>query len=285
MQPDEITKASGIWVQRPMEGALNLDVVYSEVMRSLESVKVASDETNVLTVGSHNAAYGNRAKAELLMPVYREFVTRHHLLAWQEVDPEFVESLAAAGEHYSWYCTVPNSRGQAVGFTLHKRLEVMKETTYTELQNINKVSDLRAALRLDLKDRTTGLEMIAVVVHYKSGYGGARATSQVRRQQSKIQARVMRIQNEFAICLGDYNHHLDLAKDADGLVNDGFSLFPPHNRASTHSSGDRIDGMFVKNVPANVKIASYQVRNFWRNSKIGCGLSDHGLLSWKIIVR
>jgi hypothetical protein len=34
-----------------------------------------------------------------------------------------------------------------------------------------------------------------------------------------------------------------------------------------------------------VKICCYQVRNFWRNSKIGRGLSDHGLLTWKFVVK
>ncbi len=68
------------------------------------------------------------------------------------------------------------------------------------------------------------------------------------------------------------------------MLRDGFSLFPRFDRASTHVKGERIDGLFVKNLPAKVKITGYKVRNFWRNSKIGCALSDHGLLSWKIVV-
>jgi hypothetical protein len=284
MHSDENIKASGIWVQGPIANVPNPDLIYSEVMRSLQAVQVAG-EANALTIGSHNAAFGNKVKADLLMPVYREIVTRHHLLAWQEVDPQFLEIVATAGGHYTSHCTSPNSRGQAVGFTVHKRFDVLGTTTYSEIQNLNNLSDLRAALRLDLRDRTTGLELSAVVVHYKSNYGGVRATSPVRRQQSQLQAKAMRIEREFAICLGDYNHHLDFVRDADGLINDGFSLFPPHDRASTHASGDRIDGMFVKNVPANVKICCYQVRNFWRNNKIGRGLSDHGLLTWKFVVK
>jgi hypothetical protein len=284
MQSDENIKTSGIWVQGPIVSVSNPDVIYSEVISSLRTVQVAG-EANALTIGSYNAAFGNKVKADLFMPVYREIVTRHHLLAWQEVDPLFLQMVASSGGHYESHCTRPNSRGQAVGFTVHKRFELLGSTTYSELQNLNNLSDLRAALRLDLRDLTTGLQLSAVVVHYKSNYGGVRATSPVRRQQSQLQAKAMNIESEFAICLGDYNHHLNFVRDADGLINDGFSLVPPHDRASTHASGDRIDGMFVKNVPSNVKICCYQARNFWRNRKIGNSLSDHGLLTWKIRVK
>ena len=262
----------------------NLDLIYSEVLRSLCAVKV-NDDDNVLIVGTHNAFYGNREKAQMFLPVYREFVTRHHLLAWQEVDQQFLELVAEAGEHYTAYCTSANSRGQAIGFTVHRRFEVLNTETYSQLQNINGIPDLRAALRLDLRDKTTGLRTTATVIHYKSNYGGARATSPVRRQQAKVHAEAMQIKDEFAICLGDYNHQLEVASDADPLIDNGFSLFPRYDRASTHSSGLRIDGMFIKNVPADVKVTGYKVRNFWRNTKIGCALSDHGLLSWKIVKR
>ncbi len=262
----------------------NLDLIHSEVLRSLSSVTV-NDDDDTLVIGTHNAAFGNREKAQIFSPVYREFVTRHHLLAWQEVDPEFLELVADAGEHYTAYCTLPNSRGQAVGFTVHKRLQVVNTVIYRQVQNINNVPDLRPALRLDLCDKATGLKTSATVVHYKSNYGGVRANSPVRRQQAKAQAEAMQIRDEFAIILGDYNQHLEVADDADPLISEGFSLCPRYDRACTHTSGARLDGMLIKNVPANVKITCYKVRNFWRNSKIGCALSDHGLLSWKIVVR
>ncbi len=268
-----------------MHTTKNLDVIHSEVLGSLSSNTPVNDHEKVLVVGTHNAAYGNREKAQTFLPVYREFVTRHHLLAWQEVDREFLELVADAGEHYTAYCTDANSRGQAVGFTVHRRLQVVNSEIYSQLQNINNLPDLRPALRLDLCDRATGLKTTAIVVHYKSNYGGVLSTRSVRRQQAKAQAEAMQIRDEFAICLGDYNQLLEVAGDADPLIFDGFSLFPRYDRASTHVNGERVDGMFIKNVPANVKVTGYKVRNFWRNSKIGGALSDHGLLSWKIVVR
>lgn len=267
-----------------MDTINNLDVIYSEVLRSLCAVSVLDDD-NILVVGTHNAAYGNKEKANIFLPVYREFVSRHHLLAWQEVDQQFLELVADAAEHYTAYYTSPNSRGQAIGFTVHRRLQVLNTEIYHQLQDINNIPDLRPALRLDLLDRTTGLRITATVIHYKSNYGGVRATSPVRRQQAKAQAEAMQIQDEFAMCLGDYNQQLEMSNDADPLISDGFSAFPRYDRASTHVNGERVDGMFLKNVPANVKITCYKVRNFWRNSKIGSVLSDHGLLSWKIVVR
>jgi pSer/pThr/pTyr-binding forkhead associated (FHA) protein len=267
-----------------MHTTYNPYVIYCEVLRSLSAVSVHDDD-NVLVVGTHNAAYGNEEKANKFLPVYREFVSRHHLLAWQEIDQQFLELVAGSAEHYTAYCTSPNSRGQAIGFTIHRRLQVINTEIYSQVQDINSIVDLRPALRLDLRDLTTGLRITAMVVHYKSSHGGVRATSPVRRQQAKAQADAMQIQDEFALCVGDYNQQLEISDDIDPLIRDGFSVFPRCDRASTHVSGGRVDGLLIKNVPANVKITGYKVRNFWRNSKIGCSLSDHGLLSWKIVVR
>jgi hypothetical protein len=258
------------------------DSIQSEVLSRLGAAN-KRHAANILEIGTHNAAFGNQEKALDFLPVYREFVARHHLLAWQEVDGPFLDTVAEAANDYTAYCTTPNSRGQAIGFTVHKRLQVVSQQIYSQLQNINGIPDLRPALRLNLLDTLTGLKMAATVVHYKSNYGGVRANIPVRRQQALVHAECMQIRDEFAVCLGDFNHQLELCSDADPLRADGFKLFPQYDRANTHAFGERLDGMFVKNVPANVKITHYKVRNFWRNSKIGCVLSDHGLLSWRII--
>ena len=259
--------------------------ISAEVLRVLGKSRRRIEDGNALVVGSHNASYGNRKKGEAFLPAYREFVGRHHLLAWQEVDREFLDFIAHAAGNYSAVCTEPNSRGQAVGFTVHNRLKVLSTKVYSEFRNINGFPDLRPALRLDLLDTKTNLELVALVVHYKSNLGGSKATTPVRLKQATTHAEVLQIKDEFAICLGDYNHNLEFASDADPLRSDGFFAFPRHDRASTHASAGRIDGMFVKNVPANVKLSGYRVRNFWRNRKVGCALSDHGLLSWNIVIK
>ena len=257
-------------------------IIYAEVSKSLSSTNI-QDAGNIIVLGTHNAYFGNRAKAELLSPTYHEFLTRHHLLAWQEVDREFLDCIASSDKRYSFYCTKPNSRGQAVGFTVHDRLQVTGCQIYSQMQEFENLPDLRPALRIDLSDRATGLQMTAVVVHYKSNYGGARSTSAIRYRQAEVQAKVMSNQ-EFIVSLGDYNQYLDLHKEADPLLQAGYTLLPKHDRAITHASGGRVDGMFVKNMPPHVKITGYRVRNFWKNSKIGCTLSDHALLSWNLIV-
>jgi hypothetical protein len=262
---------------------INLDVISTEVRASFSSASLKEDG-DVIVVGTHNACFGNLEKAQMFLPVYREFVTRHHLLAWQEVDQQFLETIAAAGEHYTAYCTVPNSRGQAVGFTVHRRLQVVQTETYTQFQNINGIADLRPALRLDLRDKASGLTATALVVHFKSNHGGALATREVRRKQAIALVESMHTNDKFSLMLGDFNQLLEVDCDAAALISDGFSLAPRYDRASTHVNGGRLDGMLIKNLPANAKIAGYRVRNFWRNDKIGCVLSDHGLLSWNIIV-
>jgi hypothetical protein len=259
------------------------DVIYAEVLRSLSPAKAsASDRT--LAIATHNAFYGNKEKAQSLLPVYREFVTRHHLLAWQEVDQNFLEQVAATSKDYRAYITDANSRGQAIGFTVHRRLEVVKTVIYNQLQNIMGVPDLRPALRLDLCDTNTGLRTTAIVIHYKSDHGGGLRARPVRHQQAKAQIEATQIRDEFVICLGDYNQYLGVSADTDPLLADGYSLHPRYDRTSTHANGGRIDGMFVKNVPSNVKITRYKVLRFWRNDKIGCILSDHALVSWKLVI-
>lgn len=260
----------------------SVETIHSEILRCLTSSGHVNHDKNILVVGTHNALYGNREKAQQHLPVYREFVRRHHLLAWQEVDQQFLELIADASEDYAAYWTEPNSRGQAIGFTVHKRLQVTGTTIFTEMQNIGDIPDLRPALCLDLKDRTTGLNMTALVVHFKSNHGGAVASRDIRYQQAKAQGEAMQRSDKFTICLGDFNQILEVASDTDPLLSQGFRLVPRYDQASTHASGDRMDGMFVKNIPPGVKITRYKVRNFWRNNLVGCAFSDHGLLTWNI---
>ncbi|CAN5316727.1 hypothetical protein BH10CYA1_BH10CYA1_54800 [soil metagenome] len=264
---------------------VNIETIESEILKCLRGAIPATYEEPALLVGTHNANFGNRQKAQTFLSVYREMLLCHHLLAWQEVDQEFLQIVVDSGEHYVACCTEANSRGQAIGFTVHKRLQIVDTRIHTEIQDIGNIADLRPALRLDLRDTTTGLMLTAVVVHYKSNYGGVRAARGVRYQQATIHAESICTDEEFTICLGDFNQILEVDSDADPLIERGYHLMPRHNRSSTHTGGSRLDGMFVKNVPIHVKITGYKIRNFWRNNKIGCALSDHGLLSWKIVSR
>ncbi len=260
----------------------DVSLIHREIVRSLSPVNTAD---SALFVGTHNAAYGNAEKAVLFGPVYREFVGSHHLLAWQEVDGEFLRLVSKSVPGYSYYCTPPNSRGQAVGFTIQDRLQVVESVVYEQVRLIDNVPDLRPVLRLDLVDQMTGLRFSATVVHYKSNYGGSRAASPIRRVQAKAHVDAMKIQNEFVISLGDYNQVLGTSTDVDALCLAGFKLIPAHDQACTHASGERLDGMFAKNIPRDIRISCYKPRNFWRNSNIGLALSDHALVTWMISPR
>ena len=132
------------------------------------------------------------------------------------------------------YFTDANSRGQAIGFTVHRRLKVVSTAIYSQLQNIMGVPDLRPALRLDLYDTTTGLQTTAIAIHYKSDHGGGCRARPVRRQQAKAQIEAARITNEFVVCLGHYNQYLGVSTDTAPLIADGYLLCPRYDSTSTH---------------------------------------------------
>jgi hypothetical protein len=258
-------------------------LAFREVIRELRGLEIAERNSRTLSLGAWNMEFLNSAKAEYFLDSYKEIVLRHHLLGVEEVNHP---GLAAIGKAcgYGYFISAPNSRGQAVGFLVHPRLRVASCIEYTEVARIYGIPDLRPALRLDLHDRTTDVRFSAVVVHLKSMCGGVQATSAVRHQQMIQLARCIGTVEEIAILLGDFNCFLGETNDTMPLVTDGYRLLNPWDRSATHHLGGRLDGLFSKNLPPTVKLGSYNIRNFWRNKLIGCALSDHGLLTWKMVL-
>ena len=280
-------KQQGLQLVRGLASLQNIacdsGIILKEVLKQIKGLEVSSWTGAKLSLGDWNMEFLNLDKVTKFLPVYREIVTRHHLLATEEVDASGLAALANACG-YGRHISACNSRGQAVGFLLHPRLQVLGSFEYAEMTRVFGIPDLRPALRLVVWDSATGLEFNVVVVHLKSMRGGVKATSVVRREQLRKLVRELSIADQFTMILGDFNCFLDETDDTRPLTTDGYVLLNPWNQAPTHQFGGRLDGLFHKNLPQCVRLSNYSIYNFWRNPWIGNTLSDHGLLSWKLSV-
>lgn len=254
-------------------------VVLAEVQKAFAGVS-AVGHNGPLVFGEFNAEFGNASKANFYATSYAEIVKRHHLLFCEEVDFNFLQTVGKANS-YGYFCCKANSRGQAVGFLVHPRLRVIGQPTeYSQVANVQGIPDLRPAYRLDLEDKTTGYKFSVVVVHLKSMRGGPKVTAPVRYQQCQIIAQVLGSSKEI-ILAGDFNTFLNNTTDTQPLTQAGFKLVFPGDNTSTQSMGGRLDGFFTYQLTA--KLGFYQIRNWWKNKKLGRSLSDHGLLSLRTV--
>jgi hypothetical protein len=234
-----------------------------------------------LRLGTWNAEYLNINKAEHFLASYRQIVIRHHLLALQEIDFSGINFMANLC-NYNFCISSANSRGQAVGFLIHPRFLVTNTVEYPEITNIFGIHDLRPALRIDLFDRQTKIDLSIITVHLKSMLGGLPRTGPVRKKQLQNLVNTLKDLRNESMILGDFNCFLDSSHDIDPLLNDGFILANPGNHTSTQSHGGRLDGLLHKGFSANLALKNYNIRNFWRTDFAGRSLSDHGLLTWKL---
>lgn len=260
------------------------EMILSEVMRRLAGLDKAESLGSILALGAWNMEFLNRLKAEYFLKPYKEIILRHHLIAVEEVDEQGLDVLAEVCG-YDRFISTANSRGQAVGFLVHKRLRVLRSFECREITDVLGVPDLRPSLRLDLQDRVTGQQFSATVVHLKSMRGGIRSTSVVRYQQLLNLMQCLDRPERLALIMGDFNCFLDHTGDTQPLESSGYTLCNKWDRTATHHFGGRLDGLFYANLPQTLRLGNYNVRNFWRSNSIGCSLSDHGLLSWKMAPR
>lgn len=259
-------------------------LVLTEVQKQLRGLSMAEAAGCPLTIGAWNMEFLNASKSLYFLDSYKEILLRHHLLAVEEVDKAGLEIIANACG-YRHFISTPNSRGQSVGFLLHERLRVIGCIEYGALTGVLGIPDLRPALRLDLEDEVNQIRFSVTVVHLKSMRGGIKMTGVVRFQQMLNLMRCLGVVDHFSLVTGDFNCFLDHAHDTSPLTENGYVLSNRWNQSPTHHFGGRLDGLFYANMPANLRLGSYNIRNFWRNSQIGCALSDHGLLTWKLLPR
>ena len=257
------------------------ELILPEVMQRLNGLDKAESAGSILALGAWNMEFLNRLKAEYFLQSYKEIVLRHHLIAVEEVDDQGLGVLAEACG-YDQFISTANSRGQAVGFLVHKRLRVLNCLEYGELVGVMGVPDLRPALRLDLQDEVTGEQLSATVVHLKSMRGGILRTGLVRYQQLLKLVEGLEGARNLSLIMGDFNCFLNHTCDTKPLEASGYTLLNRWDRTATHHFGGRLDGLFYANLPASLRLGNYNIRNFWRSTLIGCSLSDHGLLTWKL---
>ncbi len=261
--------------------------VLAEVQKTFVNMPYAGLLGN-LAVGEFNGEFLDQAKAKYFRDAYVEMFSHFHVVFLEEVDPKGVHQIAAdltaSGTPYTGYCSVANTRNQAVGFLVHSRFKVIgKPIEYAQMASVQGIPDLRPAFRLDLEDTTTGEQFSVVVLHLKSMRGGPQVTAAVRYKQLDILQNVLG-PNFKGIVGGDMNFILDdpKLKDGDPLKNNGYTLFMANDHTATQSMGSRIDGWFMKGMTR--KVGLYQVRAFFRKANVTRAFSDHALLGCQIVL-
>ncbi len=266
----------------------NPQVVLKEVQKYYQGVPLAGMTGN-LVLGELNVEFGDAPKAKYFREAYVEILSHLHILAVEEVDSSWVDSMVqfmqqSTGVTYKGFTSVANTRNQAVGILIHPRLQVLKgPIEYAEVGNVQGVPDLRPAYRVDLKDTTTGVEFSVTVVHLKSMRGGPAATSAIRYKQLEILARLLG-PNYSGFVVGDLNYILTdkTLKDGEPMKNAGYELFVPDDTTGTHAMGSRIDGWFYKNLSR--KFTFYKVRQFFANPQITRAFTDHGQTEGQLVL-
>lgn len=250
--------------------------VHAEIKKALAKMPLAGND-GPLVIGEQNAEFGNASKASYYAAAYTEIVTRHHLLFWEEVDFNFLQTVAKANNLKFW-CSKQNSRGQAVGFLWNERLKMVSYDEWHEVANVQGVPDLRPALVLTFRDTTTGFVFTAIVVHLKSMRGGPVVTAPIRYQQCQILANKIQANGLTNVILGgDWNFFVNTGTDAQPLTSIGAKLVYPGDTTSTQAMGGRLDAFYTYKLAC--KLGAYKVRNWWKIQSIGRSFTDHGLLS------
>jgi hypothetical protein len=233
--------------------------------------------TGNLIMGECNFEFGSLSKAKFFQESYRLLVERHHLIFASEVEDQFLDHLATLGTGYKSFCSVANTRNQAVGFVVHPRLKVLGQTSYDDVGTVQGIPDLRPAFRLDLEDTVTGDKFAVVVVHLKSMRGGMQVSGKVRYQQCHVLATKLG-KGFVGVIAGDWNTFLDRTNDLDPLYNAGFRLIAPNNTEATHIMGGRLDGYVQLNMGG---LGCMKVRQLFGDPIVGRAFTDHGLVTVK----
>ncbi|MBY0549670.1 MAG: hypothetical protein K2W95_20500 [Candidatus Obscuribacterales bacterium] len=261
----------------------NPKVVHAAVAKSLTHIPLAGMSGNA-QFAEFNGEFLDVSKARYFRDVYCEMFSRFHIVWLEEVEPAGVMQLATdlsahTGFTYTGIPGTANTRSQAVGFLIHERYEILGTQEYHQVANVQGIPDLRPALRVDVRDKTTGETFSVVCLHLKSMRGGPAVTAAVRYKQLDILQQLLGL-NFKGIVGGDLNFILDdpKLKDGDPLKNNGYTLFMPSDHTATQSMGSRIDGWFLKGMTR--ALLFYQVRAFFRDPNVTRAFSDHALLSF-----
>ncbi len=249
----------------------NPQLVLAEVQRLLVNVPLVGNEGPAV-LSELNFEFLEASKAKYFLDSYKEIIPRAHVHFCVEVAAAGLQALATAMPDYTAYTSAENTRGQAVGFLVHKRFKVLGQQSYDDVATVQGIPDLRPAFRLDLEDTVTGDKFSVVVVHLKSMRGGPATTAPVRYQQCVIIAKKLG-KNFVGVVGGDWNTFLGKTTDCDPLTQAGFTLVDASDSRATHIMGGRLDGFFQLNVPG---LGSVTLVSWFATLKRD--LTDHAML-------
>jgi hypothetical protein len=219
------------------------------------------------------------AKANWFMDSYELIIPLAHIWKCSEVTKEGLDNIARK-TGYTAYCSVENTRGQAVGLLVHPRFKVLKEWSIDAVATVQGIADLRPVHGVDLEDTAAvpadEKTFWAAVNHGKSMRGGPVASGAVRYQQNDIIAKDRKGKGRGTLG-GDMNTLIGTPagdKDISPLINVGFKLVDPSDTRTTQSMGGRLDALFTLDFGTDLKIDALFA--WFKDPTIGRGLTDHG---------
>lgn len=157
--------------------------VVDQVVAQYMKGTTPAGNTGSLFLGEQNALFGSKQKAITYASSWKQILEPHHIMFWSEVDGDFVKELGQANG-YGYWCSVANTRHQAVAIMAHPRLKkIGGPYSIDKVASVQGIPDLRPAYMVIFEDIWSGLIIRAIVVHLKSMMGGAKLTAPVRYQQ------------------------------------------------------------------------------------------------------
>jgi D-glycero-D-manno-heptose 1,7-bisphosphate phosphatase len=226
--------------------------VVSAVVKML-SERPSADYRGSLKLTTLNGYHLQVDKAKRLVDSVMAVVLRSHLVFVQETNATAMAFLASVT---GWKMNVShrNSRGQAVGFLYHPRLEPVGDVVYHDyLVKIDGRPEMEATLRpgvqRTVRDTRTDIVFTAINVHTKSNVGGPEATAPIRKEQMiKLVAEIERQGLTGPIVIaGDFNApvNANTTAEIEPLLAAGFKLIVSKDGRETYPGG-QFDAFFVR---------------------------------------
>lgn len=264
------------------QALLNPDIVHRVVREKIKlSGLQPADMTGPVMRAAQNFLFLTPEKAAWFSTSYKEFIPLAHLWSCSEVTKAGLDRIAA-DTGYQAYCSMENTRGQAVGILVHPRFQVLKVIIIDEVANVQGVQDLRPVLVLVLKDTSPAAKpndeiTFHAVHHAKSMRGGVERAGAICYLQNQVIVKHLKdlgpgvIGGDFNVLPGTPVGDRVISVLTDG----GFVFVDATDRRPTHSMGGRLDLMFTRGLRTEIRIEALLD---WFNSEIDRGLSDHAAL-------
>lgn len=213
-----------------------------------------TDQGDIVVV-SFNGHLLDLAKAERLVEPLKWFISRGHIILFQETNRDALKFLSNE-TGYGLNVSHRNERGQAVGILFHPRIKWLNDPIYHDyLTDIpghpEWKTTLRPAVQRRVRDLTSGLEFDVLDMHTKSNLGGPDETAPIRELQFSMLMTNLAEQDKDGglgriIIGGDMNAPIDNPATTETLplVKGGFILVPNPDHRSTYFFKGEAKGQF-----------------------------------------